>query len=104
MTRYNNRWLPRDLVEKWQAEKQTLIEQIVAGASNNSMSAQNNPQAKATIEAAMAQASGMLDPLIAASSQQEFDAAVGQAMLPVMMMIGGMGGGTPGAGAAPGGF
>ena len=104
MTRYNERWLPKELVEKWQAEKQTLIEQIVAGASNNSMSAQNNPQAKATIEAAMAQASGMLDPLIAASSQQEFDAAVGQAMLPVMMMIGGMGGGTPGAGAAPGGF
>ncbi len=98
MTRYNNRWLPKDLVEKWQAEKQTLIEQIVAGASNNAMSAQNNPQAKASIEAALAQASGMLDPLIAASSQQEFDAAVGQAMLPIMMMIGAMGGGAPAGG------
>lgn len=101
MTRYNNRWLPKDLVEKWQAEKQTLIEQIVAGASNNAMAAQNNPQAKASIEAALAQASGMLDPLIAASSQQEFDTAVGQAMLPIMMMIGGMG---AGAGPPPGAF
>jgi SLA1 homology domain 1, SHD1 len=102
MSRYNNRWLPKDLVTKWESDKESMIEDLVVSMTNNAMAA--NPQAKASMEAAVAQAGLMLDPLLAANSQQDFDTAVGQAMMPVMMMMGAMGGGAPmpGGPGAPG--
>ncbi len=100
MTRYNGRWLPSDLVTKWQSDKESMIEQTVASVNNSEMSSNNDPQAKAGMEAAVAQAGVMLAPLLAANSQEEFDTAVGQVMRPVMMMMGGaMGGGAPNPGA-----
>jgi hypothetical protein len=99
MVRYNNRWLPKDLAEKWQADKDTFVEKMVANASTGAGMVQNDPNAKAMIESVVTQANAMLDPLLAAKSQQEFDFAMGQVMMPIMMM---MGGGGPGGAFPPG--
>ncbi len=96
MVRYSNRWLPKEFAEQWQAEKDTLIEKLVASASSAQAMTQNNPQSKEMFDSMVKQANAMLDPLIAAKSQQEFDFAMGQMMVPMMMIFSGAGG--PGAG------
>ncbi len=93
MVRYNRRWLPKEFAEKWQADKDTFIEKMVANASGGQAMMQNNPQSKAMVDSVVKQANAMLDPLVAAKSQQEFDFAMGQVMMPIMMMMGGAGGG-----------
>jgi len=101
MVRYNRRWLPKEFAEKWQADKDTFIEKMVANASGGQAMMQNNPQSKAMVDSVVKQANAMLDPLVAAKSQQEFDFAMGQVMMPIMMMMGGAGGGGGAGGPLP---
>ena len=104
MVLYDNRWIPKDLADEWQANKETIVEQAIANATGGQGLAQSNPQAKAMGESMIKQANAMLDPLIAAKTQQEFDFALGQVMMPLMMAFGGGAGpGTGGPfGAGPG--
>jgi hypothetical protein len=101
MVRYNNRWLPKDMVTQWEAEKDTILDTMVENASSRNLQIGNSADAQAMFTAAIKQASTMMDPLLAAKTQTEFDLALGQVLLPLMMMAGGAGGPGPG-GPAPG--
>jgi hypothetical protein len=35
MVRYNNRWLPRDMVTQWEVEKDTMIDKMVGNSPEN---------------------------------------------------------------------
>jgi hypothetical protein len=92
MVRYNERWIPKDLADEWEAKKETFVRDAIASANQGVANA--NPQMKAMGEGLVKQANTMLDPLIAAKTQQEFDFALGQLIMPLMMNFG--------AGAGPG--
>jgi hypothetical protein len=105
MVRYNNRWLPKDMVTQWEVEKDTMIDKMVENASSRNLQIGNNAESQAMFTAAIQQANGMMDPLLAAMTQTEFDLALGQVLMPVMMMMGGAGGpGGPDAGGPGLGF
>lgn len=105
MVRYNNRWLPKDMVTQWEAEKDTIIEKMVANASSGELQVGNSPENQAMLNGVLQQANAMMDPLLAAKTQTEFDIALGQVLMPVMMMMGGAGGpGGPGPGGPGLGF
>jgi len=96
MVRYYNRWLPKDMVDSWLEEKDTVIDKMVDNAASG-VAAGNSPETAAMIKSVIEQANQAMGPLLAANSQQEFDFAVGQAIAPFMMMLGGAGGGGPAA-------
>lgn len=83
MVLYNDRWLPKEMVDGWLAEKDTIIDKMVANASSG-MEIGNNPDTNLMIAAMVRQIDALLDPMLAAEDQQAFDSAVGQAMLPFL--------------------
>lgn len=100
MVRYNNRWLPKAMVASWLEEKDGIIDKMVANTSGG-LPVGNSPETDAMIRDVIAQADKALTPLLAASSQQEFDFAIGQVLFPLMMMGGSGDAGPGGPAAAP---
>jgi hypothetical protein len=99
MVRHMDRWLPQDMVHEWVRNKDTILEKMVANASSG-MQVGNSPETKAMISGVIQQIELALKPMLAATTQQEFDFAVGQSLTPLMMLMGGQGG----PGGAGGGF
>ncbi len=97
MVKTNGRWIPKSLAEEWAAKKDTLVQDAIAAATANQDAGKTNPQLQAMTAGMVKQADAVLDPLIAAKTQQEFDFALGQVMMPLMMAFGG----GAGPGAAP---
>ena len=95
MVKYAGRWLPKDIAEQWEANKEgmasKLAAQMNAAKEQNPEAAQ---QAKMMVGMFVGMANSVLDPMLAASSQQEFDQAVMQ--ITAMMNMGGGGGGPGG--------
>jgi len=89
--RYQGRWIPQDFADAWLSSKDDLEGKLRAGMAEVS-------EASAQTEMMMAMfvglAGSMLQPLANASTQQEFDQAIGQ----VMQMAGGLTPGGPGGG------
>lgn len=101
MVRYEDRWIPSELATEWDQIKGSLIE-TVQGAM--ALAEEQTPQATMMIGMITTTAGGMLDPMLNATSQQEFDAAIMQLMGIAAMFGGGGGGGFPGGpGGVPGG-
>lgn len=82
---YNDRWLPKEMVKTWLAEKDTLLERMVANASSG-IAIGNSPETTAMLQEVLKQIETALDLLLAANTQDEFDTAVRQAMLPFFTM------------------
>lgn len=107
MVKFEDRWIPKDLADLWEEKKGSLAQEIQQAAAMA-----NDPQAMAQanmmINMVVGTANGMIDPLLNASSQEEFDQAVMQLMGMAAMFGGGGPGGPPGAGGfgpgGPGGF
>ena len=97
MIRYEGRWLPAELVAQLKTYEGRLDE-AMAGFVEQSRKANevNQQQVQMQVGMATAMADGVLQPLLAANSQQAFDQALNQVLGPLMMMGAGMGGG-PGA-------
>jgi hypothetical protein len=104
MVRYMGRWIPRDLAEKWSANKSDFTRDVAAQlTAARAQDPQAVQQANMMIAGLVFIVDGVLGQLIAADTQQTFDLAIAQvaAMIP---MPGGPGGfGPPGALGAPGG-
>jgi hypothetical protein len=103
MTRVDGRWIPQDLAEQWVANKDGFADKF-AGLIESSQQLGNSPEAAAQVEAISGQVGTVLDGMLAANSQQEFDQVVMQVFQQAMMMFGGGFGGGPGGGAPPAGF
>jgi hypothetical protein len=113
MVRHLGRWIPKELADAWVDNKDTFIVDMKTEL-------QNAQQGEAAMQANMmagmvtTMANGILDPMLAAENQQEFDAAVMQVMaMASNFMPGGLGGpggpggfpgGPGGPGGGPGGF
>ncbi len=80
--RYNGRWVPRTFAEIWQSDKDKIINDPRWGLGRK-----NSAQEESSLNAAVEQADALLNPVLAAKNQQEFDFAISQAMMPVMMMM-----------------
>ncbi|XZE52421.1 SHD1 domain-containing protein [Planctomycetaceae bacterium SH139] len=93
MVYYEDRWVPKDMVTRWLEEKDTIIEKMVENASSG-MQIGNSPETTAMIAEMVRQIDTALDPLLAANTQQDFDIALGQAILPFLGMAGAFPGGA----------
>ncbi|WP_182866951.1 SHD1 domain-containing protein [Rhodopirellula sp. JC639] len=97
---YNGRWVPKEFVAKWKEKGGTMAEGLAEEFENNQEALQASQQQ-------MAQATGMisamanqfLQPMLDATNQQEFDAALTQAVMTATMM---QNQAAPGLGPAPG--
>ena len=100
MVRYMNRWIPKDLADEWMANKDSILSEM---KTELAAAQQGEEAAQATMMAGMfiTMAGGILDPMLAAKNQAEFDAALMQIMALAPMLGGGGDGGFPGG---PGGF
>ena len=107
MVRYMNRWIPKDLADEWMANKDSILSEM---KTELAAAQQGEEAAQATMMAGMfiTMAGGILDPMLAAKSQAEFDAALIQIMaLSAMFGDGELidgGGGDGGFPGGPGGF
>lgn len=85
-TKYQDRWLPTDLVEQWEANKEdmltTLMQQQTGGVDLSDPQVQQQVQMGVGMIVTMG--NGILDPMLQATSQQEFD----QATMQIMQLIG----------------
>ena len=100
MVRYMGRWIPKDMADEWQAKKDSMLSEMkteLAAAQQGEQVAQANMMAGMMITVV----SGILDPMLAAKSQAEFDQALMQIMQLAPML--GLGGGGGPAGGFPGG-
>ncbi|QEF98023.1 hypothetical protein Mal15_20700 [Stieleria maiorica] len=84
---FNGRWVPKEFVTKWKEKGGTMAEGLAEQFENNQEAFQASQQQ-------MAQATGMvsamanqfLQPMLDATNQQEFDAALTQAVMTIGMM------------------
>lgn len=90
--RHNDRWIPKTLADAWNESKDDLDSKLEEG-----IELANEQSAQSMMVAALfvGMANSLIEPLAAATTQDEFDAAIGQAM----QMAGKMG-----PGGAAGGF
>jgi len=99
MVRYMGRWIPKDMADEWQANKDGMLSEMktaLAAAQQGEQAQQMDMMAGMMIT----MAKGILDPMLAAKTQAEFDQALTQIMqLAPMLGLGGAGG----AGGFPGG-
>lgn len=98
-----NRWLPKDMVDSWLEEKDSIIDKMVKNAAGGVVVG-NGPETDVMIQQVISQADMAMTPLLAAKSQQDFDFALGQVLFPLMMMMGGPGGAGAGGPALPPGL
>ena len=100
MVRYQGRWIPKDMADEWQDNKDSMLAEMkiaLAAAQQGEQAAQANMMAGMMITVV----GGILDPMLAAKSQAEFDQALMQVMQLAPML--GLGGGGGPAGGFPGG-
>lgn len=100
MVRYMGRWIPKDMADEWQANKDSMLSEMkteLAAAQQGEQAAQANMMAGMMIT----MVGGILDPMLAAKSQAEFDQSLMQIMQLAPML--GLGGGGGAAGGFPGG-
>lgn len=100
MVRYMGRWIPKDMADEWQRNKDSMLAEMkteLAAAQQGEQAAQANMMAGMMITVV----GGILDPMLAAKSQAEFDQALMQVMQLAPML--GLGGGGGPAGGFPGG-
>ena len=96
MARVDGRWIPRDLAEKWAANKDSFADQF-AEMLQSTQQLGDSPEAAAQVAAISGQVGTVLDGMLAATNQQEFDQVVTQVFQQAMMMFGGgFGGGAMG--------
>lgn len=108
MVRHMGRWIPKELADAWVDNKDTFIADMKTELQN---AQQGEAATQANMMAGMVttMANGILDPMLAAENQQDFDAAVMQVMaMASNFMPGGLGGpggpgGFPGGPGGPGG-
>ncbi len=77
MVKYAGRWLPKDFAEKWETNKDGFIDNIIAEmnqAKQQREAAGQQPAAMIGMFAMMANSA--LDPMLAATTQAEFDQAI----------------------------
>lgn len=99
MVKYRGRWVPKDFADKWEEKGGDL-------ASGLKQQFEESEKQLEASQAQMAMASAMiggmaeqiLQPMLDANTQAEFDAAVGKAVAMAGMLGGGGGFGGPGAG------
>lgn len=121
MVKMDQRWLPEEFAAQWQANRDNIAESLLTSieqtVEDNSEAQQ---QAEMMIGGVVGMAGAILDPMLQAQSQNEFDLALVQVMSMAQMFSGaGAGGLGPGGGfgggdgfgednalppAAPGGF
>ena len=91
MVRYMNRWIPKDMAEEWTANKDNLLAEMKSSLAE---AQQGEEVAQASMAAGMmiTMVGGILNPMLAANSQAEFDAALMQLMALAPMLGGGDGG------------
>ncbi len=103
MVRYMGRWIPKEMADEWKASKDSMISEMkaeLAAAQQGEQAAQANMMAGMMITVV----GGILDPMLAAKSQAEFDQALMQVMqLAPMLGLGGAGGPAGGFPGGPGG-
>jgi hypothetical protein len=101
MVRYEGRWLPESFVTKWQADKDkfpgVLLETMQASQDQNAEALQ---QTEAMVGMVGGMVNGIIDPMLNASNQQQFDQALMQVVAMMQMFSGA--GAPPGALGAPG--
>jgi hypothetical protein len=94
MVKSLGRWLPKDFAESWEANKDTFIKDQFARMS---AAKEQNPEAaqKANMLVGMVvgMANGALGPMLAATTQEEFDQALAQVTAMLPMLGAGLGGG-----------
>lgn len=95
MVRVEGKWIPAEMANGWVgaiADIKSGLETMPAAVAEN----------KQQVLGALTMAEGLLTQLEQAETQEQFNATIEQAMLPVMMMVGGMlGGGGDLGGPAP---
>ena len=89
MVKLMGRWVPKNFADGWALSKDRL--KVVLSAPEKDADTIQKNQIMAGTMATMA--SGVLDPMLAAGSQQEFDTAVMQVLAVMQMMA--SGGQTP---------
>jgi len=90
MVRYMDRWIPLDMFQEWQDKKGSMLSEMktaLAAAQQGEQAAENNMMAGMMIT----MAGSILDPMLAAKSQAQFDQALAQVMQMAPML--GLGGG-----------
>ncbi|MGI9474304.1 MAG: SHD1 domain-containing protein, partial [Rubripirellula sp.] len=107
MVQHMGRWIPKELAETWSQSKDSFIGEMQTELQN---AQQGEAVAQANMMAGLVttMANGILDPMLAANSQQDFDQALMQVMGMANMLggaggPGGPGGGFPGGPGGPGG-
>jgi hypothetical protein len=89
MVKYAGRWVPKDFAENWESNKNGLIDKMVDSlnqAKQQSEAAGQQPEALVGMFAMMANSA--IDPMLAATTQAEFD----QAIMGIMAMLPNMSG------------
>ncbi|MEM8670825.1 MAG: SHD1 domain-containing protein [Planctomycetota bacterium] len=99
MVRYEDRWIPKDVADGWDGVKDSLVQEIQKMSAE---AEQQSAQANMMVAMMAGTVNQLMDPLMTASSQEEFDAAIMQVMS-MASMLGGGAGGPGGPGGAPGG-
>jgi hypothetical protein len=103
MERYMGRWIPKDMADEWQATKDSMLSTMktaLAATQQNDQAGQNNMM----VGLVVTMAGGILDPLLAAKTQTEFDQALQPIDQLAPMLDGLFGGGGPAGGGPGGGF
>lgn len=100
-TRYNNRWLPTEMVEGFKEYQSKSAEELQA-EMKEAESAAGEMDPTLMVMMITTPINQILDTLAAANTQAEFDAAIAKAMEGAGGLMGMMGGGGPG-GPGPGG-
>ena len=99
--RLNDRWIPRQVADAWTESKGDLASLLDAGIEQaNEQANEQSTQGAMMAALFVGMANSVIEPLSAASTHEEFDAALGQAM----QMAGGMVQGGAAGGDAPEGF
>jgi hypothetical protein len=103
MLRYEGRWLPESFVNKWQADKDkfpgVLLDTMKDSQAQNAEALQ---QTEAMVGMVGGMVNGIIDPMLNASNQQQFDQALMQVVSMMQMFTGAGAGGAPGGAIPPG--
>jgi hypothetical protein len=100
MANYRGRWMPKDCVDKWGEKQGTMASQMKKQFQANEKSMEASQQQISVAYSMIAEtAAQLLQPMLDADTQQEFDAAIRKAMSMAAMF---QGNGIPGLAPAPG--
>ena len=104
MVRHMGRWIPKDMADQWKANKE-LIVPLIKATLVAAQESEEAKQANMTVGLLVTLVGGILDPMLAAETQIEFDQAQAQIVQLIPTIIGNGGGGAPAGGfpAGPGG-